>query len=76
MGGAVAGEVADGRGGGGRRRSLGISGFWEVTGPPDLEEMAAAAAGPAAAAVRPAVWARGATGWDGQWEVAGGGSGR
>ena len=48
-----AGEVADGRGGGGRRRPLGfgLSGF---QCPPDLEEGAGGGGGPAVEAVRPA----------------------
>jgi len=46
--GAVAGMVAGGRGGGGRRRALGIRVSRGCRGPPVLEDSAAAAVRPAA----------------------------
>ena len=53
MGGAAAGKVASGRGGGGWRRPLG-SGVPGLQWPPELDEGAGGGGGPAAEAVRPA----------------------
>ena len=53
MGGAAAGEVAGGRGGGGWRWPLG-SGLPGLQWSPDLEEGAGGGGGPAAEAIRPA----------------------
>ena len=54
MGGAAAGEVAGGRGGGGRGRTFRVSGCRGFQWPAAVEEGAGGGGGPAAAMVRPA----------------------
>ena len=74
--GLVGGAVAGGRGGGGRRRSLGNLGCRRGPCLSNIEKMVAAVA------VCPAAWARrrdsapGRPGSDGRWVVAAGGGGR